>query len=172
MLQAPGLPAVFSHHALSDSEMTRYHAVIDSLLDRHEPLPAAVIDRYGALVRTNAAFERLTPGLVGVEPEDLVDRLLGPGPWRDTLVNWPEVAAAWLARHRQEADRTGDPPDPASADLAGTTLLFGLLPTYWPAKAFWLAADSTPYWPYIIGGLTYNGLLAYLMLRRLTKTAR
>lgn len=51
-------------------------------------------------------------------------------------------------------------------------ILFGLLPTYWPAKAFWLAANSAPYWPYIIGGLTYNGLLAYLLLRRLTKTAR
>ena len=24
-------------------------------------------------------------------------------------MNWPEVAAAWLARHRVEADRTGDP---------------------------------------------------------------
>ena len=109
MLEAAGLRTVFPHRALTDSEMSRYDAVIDSLLERHEPLPAAVVDRYGALVRTNEAFERLTPGMVGVEPEDLVDRLFGPGPWRATLVNWPDVAAAWLARHRVEADRTGDP---------------------------------------------------------------
>lgn len=48
-------------------------------------------------------------------------------------------------------------------------ILFGLLPTYWPAKAFWLAAAGSPYWPYIIGGLAYNSLLAYLLLRRLER---
>lgn len=50
-------------------------------------------------------------------------------------------------------------------------ILFGLLPTYWPAKAFWLAAAGTSYWPYIIGGLAYNSALVYLLLRRLEKTS-
>lgn len=109
MLAAAGLRAVFAQRSLGDSELARYRVVIDSLLERHDPLPAAVIDRYGAVIRANAAFERLAPGLVGVEPEDLVDRVFGSGPWRATVLNWPEIAAAWLARHRLEADRTGDP---------------------------------------------------------------
>lgn len=50
-------------------------------------------------------------------------------------------------------------------------LLFGLLPTYWPAKAYWLAAEGATYWPYILGGLAYNTLLAYILLRRLAGTA-
>jgi fluoroquinolone transport system permease protein len=51
-------------------------------------------------------------------------------------------------------------------------LLFGLLPTYWPAKAYWLAAEGMTYWPYILGGLAYNTLLAYLLLRHLTTAAQ
>jgi fluoroquinolone transport system permease protein len=50
-------------------------------------------------------------------------------------------------------------------------LLFGLLPTYWPAKAYWLAADGATYWPYVVGGLAYNALLVYILLRRLASTA-
>jgi hypothetical protein len=109
MLEAAGLRAVFPQRPLHDSEMARFRGVIESLLDSHEPLPAAVIDRYGAVRGANQAFERLTPGLVGLEPEELVDHFFGPGPWRAALVNWAEVATAWLARQRHEAHRTGDP---------------------------------------------------------------
>lgn len=109
LLEAAGLPAIYSQHTLDTSEMARFSAVIDSLLDRHEPLPAAVIDRYGAVLRANRAFERISPGLVGKEPEELVDLFFGPGPWRDALVNWEDAAAAWLSRQRREISRTGDP---------------------------------------------------------------
>jgi transcriptional regulator with XRE-family HTH domain len=109
MLEAAGLPAMFSHRPLQDSDMAGYRAAIESLLQRHEPLPAAVLDRYGTVRGANAAFERLTPGLVGLEPEELVERYYGPGPWRDRVVNWAEVATTWLARQRLEAHRTGDP---------------------------------------------------------------
>ncbi|MGH3487828.1 MAG: hypothetical protein ACRDP8_07920 [Actinopolymorphaceae bacterium] len=51
-------------------------------------------------------------------------------------------------------------------------LLFGLLPTYWPAKAYWLAAEGATYWPYILGGISYNALLAYVLLRRLARSAQ
>ncbi len=51
-------------------------------------------------------------------------------------------------------------------------LLFGLLPTYWPAKAYWLAAEGATYWPYILGGIAYNSLLAYVLLRRLARSAQ
>lgn len=109
LLEAAGLPATYSHRPLDASEMTRFAAVIDSLLVGHEPLPAAAVDRYGAVRRANAAFERLSPGLVGLEPEELVDRFFGPGPWRDALVNWTDAAAVWLARQRREIHRTADP---------------------------------------------------------------
>jgi transcriptional regulator with XRE-family HTH domain len=108
LLEAAGLRAVFPNRPLQDAEMAPFRGAVDMLLERHEPWPAAVLDRYGAVQRANAGFERLTPGLVGLEPEELVDRFFAAGPWRDMLVNWPEVAAAWLARWQPEARRTGD----------------------------------------------------------------
>ncbi len=44
-------------------------------------------------------------------------------------------------------------------------LLFGILPTYWPAKAFWVAAEGGNYWSYVFVGLTYNLALVVLLLR-------
>lgn len=45
-------------------------------------------------------------------------------------------------------------------------LLFGLLPTYWPAKTFWVAGDGGNFWPYALAGLIYSVLLLALLLRR------
>lgn len=132
LLEAAGLPATYSHHPIEASEMARFSAVIDSLLGGHEPLPAAVIDRYGTVLRANAAFERLSPGLVGLKPEELVDRFFGPGPWRDALVNWTEAAAAWLARQRREISRTADPR--LEALVARAERLIGPVPCTTPAE--------------------------------------
>lgn len=50
---------------------------------------------------------------------------------------------------------------------------FGLIPTYWPAKAFWaLQAGDINYWLYLLVGLVYQlGLLA-LLLRRFNSVLR
>lgn len=126
LLEAAGLRAAFPHRTLDDRDMTRYRAAVDALLRAHEPLPAAVVDRYGAVHRANDAFERLMPGLIGVPPETLVDSLFGPGPFRQIVVNFDEVAASWLARQRHEARRTGDPRLEALIDRAQR--LIGPLP--------------------------------------------
>ncbi|MCK2238437.1 MULTISPECIES: ABC transporter permease [unclassified Crossiella] len=44
-------------------------------------------------------------------------------------------------------------------------LAFGLLPSYWPARALWAAMDGGVFWPYLLGGLVYNSLLAVVLLR-------
>lgn len=89
----------------------REHLGASGVVEGRDGLPAAVVDRYGAVLRANAAFERVTPGLVGLSPEELVERNFGPGPWRDAIENWAEVAASWLTRQRHEADRTTGRPD-------------------------------------------------------------
>jgi transcriptional regulator with XRE-family HTH domain len=108
LLEAAGLRPVFPQRSLENSDMARFRQVIEALLEGHEPLPAAVIDRYGAVRSANKAFEGLTPGFVGLEPEELVDRFFGPGPLREALVNWEEAASVWLARQQFEARRTAD----------------------------------------------------------------
>ena len=45
-------------------------------------------------------------------------------------------------------------------------LLLGILPTYWPAKAFWVAGEGGNFWPYFFVGLAYNLALVALLLRR------
>lgn len=47
------------------------------------------------------------------------------------------------------------------ADLA-----FGVLPTYWVAKAFWVAVDHGTWWPYLVGGVIVNAAAGWPLLRR------
>lgn len=60
---------------------------------------------------------------------------------------------------------------PLAAYFIGTNwqLLLGVLPTYWSAKALWMAADGGNFWPYILAGLAYHLLLLTLLLRRLRR---
>ncbi|MBN3459057.1 ABC transporter permease [Mycobacterium sp. DSM 3803] len=45
-------------------------------------------------------------------------------------------------------------------------LAFGVLPPYWAAKAFWVASDHGVWWPYLLGGLIYNLVIAWPLFRR------
>ena len=45
-------------------------------------------------------------------------------------------------------------------------LAFGLLPTYWPMKIIWLAAEGQPYAPYLVAGLVVNVASVGLLVRR------
>lgn len=48
-------------------------------------------------------------------------------------------------------------------------LMFGILPTYWSAKAFWLALEGQPYLFYLLVGLIYHLLLLFWFLQRFQK---
>lgn len=45
-------------------------------------------------------------------------------------------------------------------------LAFGVLPPYWPAKAFWVANDHGMWWPYLLGGIVFSAAAAWPLLRR------
>ncbi|EHB55278.1 antibiotic-transport integral membrane leucine, alanine and valine rich protein ABC transporter [Mycolicibacterium rhodesiae JS60] len=46
------------------------------------------------------------------------------------------------------------------------SLLFGVLPPYWAAKAFWLASEHGTWWPYLLAGTGYNLAIAWPLFRR------
>ena len=49
-------------------------------------------------------------------------------------------------------------------------LLFGILPTYWPLKAYWqLDAGQPDFWIYLLIGLVYQAVLVALFLRRFSR---
>ncbi|MCW5851612.1 MAG: hypothetical protein KIT87_16180 [Anaerolineae bacterium] len=48
-------------------------------------------------------------------------------------------------------------------------LLLGVLPSYWPVKAFWTAWAGGPFWPYLLVGLVYLGGLCVWLMGRFRK---
>lgn len=60
---------------------------------------------------------------------------------------------------------------PLAAYLFGDPwqLFFGILPTYWPIKVFWLAHEGAPYWHYFLIGVLYNLMLLWLLLKRFNR---
>jgi ABC-type Na+ efflux pump permease subunit len=51
-------------------------------------------------------------------------------------------------------------------------LAFGVIPAYWPVRAFWSAFDGGSYWPYVVVGLLYNAALVGALLRVVTRRLR
>lgn len=44
---------------------------------------------------------------------------------------------------------------------------FGIIPTYWPAKAFWEIWDGGNPWPYLAAGAVYASAIGWWLLKRL-----
>lgn len=111
LLEAAGLAAVYPHATPTDTRLAPYRRVLDRILAVHEPFPCLVLDRWWNLLDANAT----TCALFGVAPpvpaEALTDLLFGPGPLREAMVNWPEVAWHGLERLRSEARAAGLPQD-------------------------------------------------------------
>jgi hypothetical protein len=83
--------------------------VLEKVLAMHEPYPAWVIAHPLRFVASNRVAEALFPGMCELEPEAIVDLWYGPGPFRDAVENWPDVAWAGMATLRREVTRTADP---------------------------------------------------------------
>lgn len=65
------------------------------------------------------------------------------------------------------------PPVIAYFIQSGWQVAFGLVPTYWPAKAFWAwQAGDVNYWLYVLAGLAYQGVLLTLLLGRFNSVMR
>lgn len=122
LLAAAGLPAQFAQHELGSAELAAVDQVLDLVLARHEPYPAWVVRRPFTFLRANRGAEALFPGLTELGPEALVDLWFGPGPFRDAVQNWHDVARAGVAALAQDAAGTDDPQTLALLDRARTHL--------------------------------------------------
>jgi len=108
LLAAAGLAPVFPAHELGSHALKPVSRVLEKVLRGHEPYPAWVIRQPLTIVRANAGAEALFPGLTTLTPDQLIDVWYGPGPFRDHVVNWPEIVQAGLAALRHAAASTGD----------------------------------------------------------------
>lgn len=105
LLQAAGFAPAYPARHLSDKLLAPFRQVVEQMLRSHLPYPGFVIDRLWNVVDANATAKAVLPGLSSVSPESPVhgiDLFYKPGPIRDTIANWDEVARGGWARLRRE----------------------------------------------------------------------
>ena len=109
LLATAGLPPEYPQHELGSAQLAAVDQVLDRVLAGHEPFPAWVVHRPFTFLRANTAAERLFPGLTRLPADQMIDLWFGPGPFRDSVRNWPQVMHAGLAALRRDAAATDDP---------------------------------------------------------------
>jgi transcriptional regulator with XRE-family HTH domain len=119
LLLAAGYAPSYPRGALEAPELEQVRAAVTAMLEQHEPFPAVVLDRGWNVLRVNGGATRLFGGLLAPEPlpdpANVLRLMIEPGPVRDAVLNWAEVAPALLDRARREA--VGGVLDLATADL-------------------------------------------------------
>jgi transcriptional regulator with XRE-family HTH domain len=119
ILLAAGFAPLYPLRDLDDPQLDRVMVAVASMLDHHDPLPAVVLDRGWGLQRANAGAQRLFGALFAPAPvpddANVLRLMLEPGPVREAVANWDEVAPELLERARREA--VGGVLDLATAEL-------------------------------------------------------
>jgi transcriptional regulator with XRE-family HTH domain len=109
LLLAAGFAPRYGERSLSDDELDEVRIALRFLLDAHDPYPAFVLDRHWNVALRNRGYERLLAAL-GVDERsssNVLDLVFQPGPLRERVVNWTEVALAVLRRLRRQMARYG-----------------------------------------------------------------
>jgi len=109
LLVAAGLPAEFPAHPLESVPLAPYRRAITGVIAALDPFPAFVIDPLFNLEQANEMGRRLLPVAPGTRA-NLLDAFLAPGPGRELLENFSELAWALDARFsRTTASMPGTP---------------------------------------------------------------
>ncbi len=119
LLVAAGYAPRYPELPLDADGLRHVNAALDMMLAQHEPFPAVVMDPGWTVLRANAGALRLFTGLAHPRPlpapANVLQLMIGPGPVRDSVLNWEPVVATLLARVRREA--VGGVVDPATVAL-------------------------------------------------------
>ena len=98
LLVAAGLAAEFPASSLGSGVLAPYRRAITGVIAALEPFPAFVLDPLLNLEETNIAGSRLVPRTHGGARLNLLDAFLAPGPAREQLDNFAEVAWSLFSR--------------------------------------------------------------------------
>src|SRR5262249_7515797 len=96
LLAVAGLPAAHSRYDLDDPAMRPVRAIIE--LDAAPPraLPRLAGRARHAVPGRQHRRRGIVPGLTARTPGEILDLWFGPGPFRDRVANWPDVARPTL----------------------------------------------------------------------------
>lgn len=110
LLLAAGFAPHYAANGLDSDELAEVRAAIRMILIKHEPFPAVALDAAFSVVEANAGFGQLLSGLgIATEgPVSLIDLVFAPGPVREAIVNWREVANYMAHRMRESLRQRGE----------------------------------------------------------------
>lgn len=108
LLVAAGFAPHYGDSDWTSPDMAELRQAAQLLLAAHAPYPAIVLNAAFEILDANAA----ALALIGVEPPyterlNLAELVLAPGPVRDAVVNWDDVAGYLLHRLREAVRRHG-----------------------------------------------------------------
>jgi transcriptional regulator with XRE-family HTH domain len=106
LLAAAGLSVEFRENELGSTALEPYRRAVLGVMEAVNPFPAFALDACFNLHEANRAARSLLAGVRGPvdgsasdgRPLNLVDVFLAPGPSREQIANFPEVAWSWHAR--------------------------------------------------------------------------
>ncbi|UJW85812.1 helix-turn-helix domain-containing protein [Devosia sp. SL43] len=108
MLTAAGFAPMFGDSDWQSEQMAEVRRAAALLLKAHEPYPAVVLDvAFNILDANPAALGMIRADRDVLGRANLVDYVFNPGPVRDSIVNWSEVAEYLLHRMREGVRRHG-----------------------------------------------------------------
>jgi transcriptional regulator with XRE-family HTH domain len=115
LLVAAGLAAEFPEHEIEGALLLPYRRAVLGVMEAVNPFPAFAVDGAFNLRDANRAARRMLAGVRDQSspardaPQNLVDAFLAPGPGREQIANFPEVAWSWHARlQRASAGRPSE----------------------------------------------------------------
>lgn len=115
LLVAAGFAPVFGDNDWASPQMDEIRRAAGIILAAHDPSPALVLDAaFNVLEANSGAMALLGAGAPAAQSLNLVDLVFCPGPVRDGLVNWDEVAL-YLMHRMREGVRMRGPQSPISA---------------------------------------------------------
>ena len=102
LLMAAGFAPHYGAGNLDSEGLIDVQATLRMMLKAHEPYPAVALDAAFGIVEANAGFRQLASAL-GSEGSaaNLADLVFMPGPTREAIVNWAEIANYFLHRMRE-----------------------------------------------------------------------
>lgn len=107
LLVAAGFAPQFGESDWHSPAMADVRQAVGLLLAAHEPRPAIVLDGAFGILDANPAARSLIGLGPGAPDLNLVDLVFIPGPVRDAIVNWTDVAEYLLHRMREGTRRRG-----------------------------------------------------------------
>lgn len=108
MLAAAGFAPQFGDSDWMSEQMAEVRRAAALLLGAHEPYPAIVLDMAFNILDANpAALAMIGASRDVLGQANLVDYVFMPGPVRDSIVNWGDVAEYLLHRMREGVRRHG-----------------------------------------------------------------